>query len=183
MEQNTSKTATNTLIILAIIIISLSVFSSLSKESLSKQDNNNQENSELSKKTENTEAIEIVEKETATSTLSALATTTPLTSKKWTLVKTAAKSKDTTPKKTNAFTMTFTSDKKINGTTDCNSFFGTYKEELSKISFGPLGTTMMYCKGSEDQAFLKTLQNVSAFSFDKDNNLTLISASGTLLFK
>lgn len=176
MEQNTSKTTTNILIILAIIIISVSVFSSLSKKSMNKE-------KEISLPVKETPVNEIQKEIVSTSTITTTTIVSPLTAKTWTWFKSTTKGKNITPKKATAFTITFTSDKNIKGTTDCNSFFGTYKDEMSQITFGPFGSTRMYCEASQEQIFLSDIQNVSAFSFDKDGNLILTTASGTLFFK
>ena len=47
----------------------------------------------------------------------------------------------------------------IGGNASCNTYFGDYTLEGDSISFGPLGSTLMYCEGLMDQetAFLAAL--------------------------
>ena len=80
------------------------------------------------------------------------------------------------PKKTNAFTLSFTNDGKVVGKTDCNSFSGTYEFSSGKISFGPLASTLMYCEGSQEGDFIKMLTNSTssqAYLDDSKNQLIL----------
>jgi heat shock protein HslJ/membrane-bound inhibitor of C-type lysozyme len=61
------------------------------------------------------------------------------------------------PKKAGTFSLKFTADGKVSGKTDCNSFGGTYTLENSKITFGPLASTLMYCENSQESDFIKML--------------------------
>ncbi len=59
-----------------------------------------------------------------------------------------------TPKKPGVFTLTFGSDARVTGKTDCNGFGGTY--ELGSdgiISFGPFMSTQMFCEGSQETEY------------------------------
>lgn len=61
------------------------------------------------------------------------------------------------PDEPNKFTITFSSDGKISGTTDCNNFSGAYSLSGEKIKFASLMSTLMYCENSKEQVFLKML--------------------------
>ncbi len=63
------------------------------------------------------------------------------------------------PDDPNKFTITFSSDGKISGTTDCNNFSGTYSVDGETIEFGSLMSTLMYCENSKEQVFLKMLSD------------------------
>lgn len=45
------------------------------------------------------------------------------------------------PIQQDAFTIIFSEDGQVNGTTDCNSFFGSYTQQENRLSFGQFGTT------------------------------------------
>lgn len=80
-----------------------------------------------------------------------------------------------TPKLADRFTITFTGDDKISGTTDCNGFFGSYTRATDGIiTFGPLASTMMYCEGSQESVFMGAVQKTSRYTFDEFGNLVLI---------
>ncbi len=80
-----------------------------------------------------------------------------------------------TPKLADRFTVTFTGDDKISGTTDCNGFFGSYTRATDGIiTFGPLASTMMYCEGSQESVFMGAVQKTSRYTFDEFGNLVLI---------
>ena len=62
------------------------------------------------------------------------------------------------------------------GTNSCNGYSAKYTLDGNKISFSEPGpTTMMYCEGDGDIAFLKMMQKVESFSFDADKKLNLIA--------
>ncbi len=90
-----------------------------------------------------------------------------LPSTKWIWVKTldgvgplAQEGELITPKKTDAFTLTFSSDGKVNGTTDCNSFSGTYSiSGISSIKFGSFMSTLMFCEESQEADFIKMIKD------------------------
>ena len=91
-----------------------------------------------------------------------------------------------TPNRADAFTLTFSSDGRVIGTTDCNGFNGRYQEDgMGGISFGPFATTMMFCEGSQEGVFTGDLLNVSHFVFDANGNLVLNLKldSGNIYFK
>lgn len=83
-----------------------------------------------------------------------------------------------TPTKENAFTLTFTYDGNVSGTTDCNSFSGTYSiDEYNKIHFGSFMSTLMFCENSQEQEFISMLTDstiyVSEDELILENNKTI----------
>lgn len=65
------------------------------------------------------------------------------------------------PQRSDAFTLSFSSDGTVNGTTDCNNFSGTYAIENGKIKFTSLMSTLMYCDGSQEQEFISMIKDGS----------------------
>ncbi len=90
----------------------------------------------------------------------------------------------TTPKQAGKFTLSFKADGSMNGTTDCNGFFGTYEVNESSISFGPIGATKMFCEGSQEEAFMRMVSDSNQFIFNGDNILVLLIKfdSGSVTF-
>ena len=89
-----------------------------------------------------------------------------------------------TPKK-NIFSITFNKEGKLNGKTDCNGFFGSYTIGSDGfMTFGPIGSTLMYCEGSQEADFTKPLSEVSRYTSDTNDNLTLLlkNDSGAVVF-
>tara|TARA_R110000787_G_scaffold15134_6_gene46847 strand:+ start:6781 stop:7209 length:429 start_codon:yes stop_codon:yes gene_type:complete len=88
-----------------------------------------------------------------------------------------------------ARTLTFTietSENKISGKTDCNSYFGTYTvSNNNEVKIGPLGATEMYCEEhvmKAERELFKAYNDSKTFSFD-GKMLTLFSEGGTLLIR
>jgi heat shock protein HslJ len=104
----------------------------------------------------------------------------------WVWQKTVAADGSTvTPNKTGFFTVTLGQDGRASGTTDCNSFFGSYSLASDGfVSFGPLASTMMFCNESQESLFTGYLAKVSGIRADELGNLTLTLAnnSGTMYF-
>lgn len=183
MESSTSKIMINVLIVTAIALIGVSVVSVLIKKPAPTTPaiTTNEASTEVATTTdtEQSTTTEMTEETTATSSAPK-----GLIQKTWTWTKTTSGTTTTvTPKKETAFTITFTETGSIQGTTDCNKFLGTYTATSNKISLSQLGSTKMYCEGSQEQDFTNTLQKISAYTIDKDNNLILTTASGTMVFK
>ncbi len=90
----------------------------------------------------------------------------------------------TEPRRTDAFTITFDADEsRVNGTTDCNGFFGGYEVNDHALAFGPLASTMMYCEGSQEHEFTSALEGVKSFFFAGSGALVLeLEDDGTMLF-
>ena len=70
--------------------------------------------------------------------------------------------------------------------TDCNSFFGTYALEMSKIVISPLGSTLMACPpNSMEQVFVGGLRTVTTVAMIGDANtlvLGLPDGRGSMTF-
>ncbi len=88
------------------------------------------------------------------------------------------------PQKADTFTITFDlQEKRVNGTTDCNGFFGGYAAEGNTLTLGPLASTMMYCEGSQEQEFTAPFEDVKSFFFAGSGALVLeLEDGGTMLF-
>lgn len=106
--------------------------------------------------------------------------------KKWVWVKTQMNDgKVTTPKKADAFTITFTKDGKVSLGTDCNTIGGTYTTNGNKLAFSQMMSTMMYCDGSQEGDFSQAIENVASYLFTSKGELILEIKmdSGTMIFK
>ncbi|MFH1151897.1 MAG: META domain-containing protein, partial [Nanoarchaeota archaeon] len=77
------------------------------------------------------------------------------------------------PKIANKFTITFKSDKTFSASTDCNSVGGEYTVNGNKISFSKMMSTLMYCEGSQESDFTKTLNEVESYLFTSKGELVL----------
>ncbi len=93
---------------------------------------------------------------------------------KWTWIKTTKGEQIITPNMKNAFVVNFNEDMSVNGSTDCNGFFGEFTLSENKVSFGPLASTMMYCEGSQESLFVGDLQKVQSLYFQDNDNLVLV---------
>ena len=72
------------------------------------------------------------------------------------------------------------------GMGSCNGFGGDYKVSGSKLTFGPMISTMMACMPQEvmdqEQAYLAALGKTASYRVD-GSQLTLLDASGNVLAK
>ena len=83
-------------------------------------------------------------------------------------------------------TIRFTRDGKIEGTTGCNRFFGSYVQDGSKVTFSGTGATKMACPQDgvmqQEAAFLAILQGNALVAFERPgkalSHLTLTGANG-----
>ena len=83
-------------------------------------------------------------------------------------------------------TIRFTKDGKIEGTTGCNRFFGSYLQDGAKVTFSGTGATKMACLQDgvmhQEAAFLAILQGEAEVSFERPSkalsHLTLTGANG-----
>lgn len=200
MEQSTSKIGINILIVIAIVLIGASLTTVFIKKPVAveviKMATSTEQRGaqELAASSTSTPSETAISTTTASTTTEVVATSTKITTststsikgfteKKWTWIKTITGSKTITPKKTTAFTLTFNTDKSLKGTTDCNSFFGSYKIASTTLSFGLLGATQMFCEGAQEGDFMKSLQGVKGYSIDTTNTLILTTGSSSILFK
>ncbi len=110
-----------------------------------------------------------------------------LTQKKWQWVRTNyTDGRVFVPNKTTAFSLTFGTDGKVSGTTDCNSLGGPYTTAgTSSVLFGRMAMTKMYCDGSEEGVFADALGQVNTYSFTSKGELQLglKSNSGTMIMQ
>lgn len=89
------------------------------------------------------------------------------------------------PMKPGVFTITFTADGKVSGTTDCNSFGGQYTlGSDGVITFGPFASTLMFCEGSQEPDFMAALAQTNRLTTDTDGNLIFVlgDTSNVLVF-
>ena len=67
-----------------------------------------------------------------------------------------------------------TTTNNVSGTSSCNGYSAKYTSNGKTISFGEPGpTTMMFCEGGGEQAFLQMMKKVDNYSIDKDGKLNL----------
>lgn len=70
---------------------------------------------------------------------------------------------------------------KCSGMAGCNNFNGTYSASAGYLKFiQPLATTRMSCNAMGEPIFLKTLENVFAYSVE-ENTLSLLGNNGKAL--
>lgn len=194
MESSSPKIWINILIVIAIVLIGVSIVAVIIKKPVESPQvaapvvvEPVATTTETLPTSTTTESLD-VSTSTATST-SAVSTSTAsksLVGKKWTWVKTDWNTGSSTlPSKPSAFTVTFDKDGKVSGTTDCNSFSGTYTSTSSKITFGPLASTKMFCDGSQESQFTGSFSAIASYTMDQKNNLvfTFKADSGTMVFK
>jgi len=110
-----------------------------------------------------------------------------ITNREWIWVSTSMNDgSNMIPRIPDAFRITFQEDGSFSGTTDCNSFFGQVAVENNKLVFGPIGATKMYCEGSQEAEFLKSLAEVESFLINaQENQLMLLMKydSGSITLK
>lgn len=89
-----------------------------------------------------------------------------------------------TPNQATAFSLTFTEDGQVSGTTDCNSFRASYTADKNTITLSQLASTMMFCENSQESIFTKELSNVSGYMINDAGDLILSLAidSGEMHF-
>lgn len=105
----------------------------------------------------------------------------------WTWIRTSYNNDtEKTPTKTSAFTLTFSDDGQVQGTTDCNSFRGGVTVKDKQIAFDQnMAMTRKFCEGSREMEFIEMLQNVQSFFFTSRGELImeLKYDSGSMFFK
>ncbi len=91
-----------------------------------------------------------------------------------------------TPAKSGAFTVKFDSDESdVMGTTDCNSFTGSFDATDETLTFGSLASTKMACENAQEAVFTGALTNVNTYLVTNENTLALVlkDAAGAMVFK
>jgi heat shock protein HslJ len=83
-----------------------------------------------------------------------------------------------TPKKFDAFVLTFTNDGKFSSSTDCNRLVGSYTANGANLEFGQIASTMMYCEGSQEAVYADLLSKVNSYTID-EGTLTLYLENNT----
>ena len=93
---------------------------------------------------------------------------TTLASSTWVWQKTVmADGSIVTPAQASAFTVALSTDGKLSGTTDCNGFFGNYSLGSDGfITFGPMGSTMMFCENSQESVFTGAVSKTTKYAVD-----------------
>lgn len=89
------------------------------------------------------------------------------------------------PNAEGVFTLTFTEDGQVFGTTDCNNFRGSYTVgDDNMLTFTPFASTLMFCDGSQEAEFTQIVSNSDSFMFDAGGNLVLMLKfdSGSSIF-
>ena len=88
------------------------------------------------------------------------------------------------PAQEGAFTLTFSEEGMISGSTDCNSFSGDYTLDEMTLSTGPLAMTLMYCEGSQEMEFIEMVTTAQFVFFTEEDDLVLLLPydSGSVLF-
>ncbi len=83
------------------------------------------------------------------------------------------------------FVLTINEDGSISSTTDCNSLAGeVIIYEGNEISFSEIAMTKMYCEGSLEDEYLRTLNDSSTYLFEGDNLvITIKYDSGSTIFE
>ena len=83
------------------------------------------------------------------------------------------------------FVLTINEDGSISSTTDCNSLAGEVSiYEGNEISFSEIAMTKMYCEGSLEDEYLRTLNDSSTYLFEGDNLvITIKYDSGSTIFE
>lgn len=134
---------------------------------------------------------EVKEEDTVAGKLpSGSAPTTPassIISQKWIWDKTVmSDDKVITANKPGVFSITLNTDGNVAGTTDCNGFFASYAVGSDGvIKFDQMGSTMMFCEGSQESLFMSDIARANRYMLDSSGNLVLLLPydSGSIMFK
>lgn len=78
------------------------------------------------------------------------------------------------PKQKGAFSITFSEEGNMSGTTDCNGFAGSYMlGNDGSLSFGSFMSTLMFCEGSQEAEFTGALTRVRSGLIAPSGDLVL----------
>lgn len=95
-----------------------------------------------------------------------------LNMKQWTWLRTEfTDGTSFTPKRADAFTITFGDDNGFSATTDCNSMGGRYTGTRDTLTLSEILSTLMYCDGSEESEFSRMLSEVERYHFTSKGEL------------
>lgn len=83
-------------------------------------------------------------------------------------------------------TLSFNEDQQVTGNASCNNFFGNYSLDGNKLSFGPLGSTEMFCTGpdglmDQESAYLAALESATGYRTEEGKLLLLDASDNTVL--
>lgn len=97
-----------------------------------------------------------------------------LSGETWVWTMTSAEGvKDVKPKQADKFTLMFGADGRVSGTTDCNTFAGSYKVMGDKLMFGELMGTKKFCDASQEEVFTKAVVGSESYKIEEDGTLVL----------
>jgi heat shock protein HslJ len=100
--------------------------------------------------------------------------------KTWVWMRTEAAGKPvSSPKKADAFTLTFKNDGSFSVTTDCNGAGGSYTAEKGNLTVGQMMSTLMFCDGSQESEFTGQLAKMTQYRFTSRGELWLADPDGT----
>jgi heat shock protein HslJ len=118
----------------------------------------------------------VVESEVATT-----ATPQALTATTWIWSKTTTGTDVvTTPVQTEAFTLTFSPEGRVTGTTDCNNFSGNYILAGDQLAMESFGMTKMACPDSQEMDFIGAITGTTTVVFTTTGGLSLVQADGAV---
>ena len=110
----------------------------------------------------------------------------PFTEREWTWVRTVMNNDETfVPDLPDSFVIQFMQEGNFSGKTDCNSFFGQYEIQEHELSLGPIGATRVFCENSQEDVFLKFLNEVDSYFVNDEGFLFLQLKydSGAMIFR
>lgn len=112
----------------------------------------------------------------------ALASSGELEGRTWVVTELVVDGTAVAPVEGTVITATF-EDGAISGIASCNNYFGSYTVDGDSLTFGPLGSTLMFCEGlvqDQETAYLTLLSQVDAYTVDGDT-LTLRSGGADII--
>ncbi len=104
----------------------------------------------------------------------------------WTAEEVVVDGTELTPVEGVEVTAVFTADGEVNGSGGCNNYFGSYEASGGGITFGPLGSTQMFCAdppGAMDleAGYLAALAGAERYTVD-GGTLTIESPAGRIVY-
>lgn len=89
-----------------------------------------------------------------------------------------------TPATPDVFTLTFSPEGQLSGTTDCNSFNAPFSLENTALYVSDFAMTRMFCENSQETQFLNMIANAQYIFFTAEQDLTLLLAddAGSVVF-
>lgn len=92
------------------------------------------------------------------------------------------------PKRDGVFSLTFGSDNKLSIATDCNAMFATYTlgmaaQDKIVLSISDIGSTMMYCEGSQESMFAGMISRAQSLTIDEFGVLNIRMNDGVIRLK